>query len=73
MKDGRRNQWTTLSWWPRPSVFNKRSLWTGYWNTSCEFWFQQRLDRIRCGEAIPLKAKKWKGALRYSQSKTKQL
>ncbi|KAG2114195.1 uncharacterized protein F5147DRAFT_630736 [Suillus discolor] len=73
VEDDRQKQWTTLSWWPRPNVFNKCSLWTGYWNTSCEFWFQRRLDSIRCGEARPSKTAEWKGALRYSQNKTRLL
>ncbi|KAG1884092.1 hypothetical protein F4604DRAFT_1575027, partial [Suillus subluteus] len=71
--DAGQNQWTTLSWWPRPSVFDKCGLWTGYWNASCEFWFQRRLDLIRYGEAKPLKARKWKSELKYSRSTTKQL
>lgn len=72
-KDGDQKQWTTLSWWPRPNVFDKCGMWTGYWNSSCEIWFQQRLDSIHCGEAKPLKAKEWKSALRYHQKKTRQL
>jgi len=72
-KDGDQKQWTTLSWWPRPNVFDKSGMWTGYWNSSCEIWFQQRLDSIHCGEAKPLKAKEWKSALRYHQKKTRQL
>ncbi|KAG1739540.1 hypothetical protein EDB19DRAFT_1851854 [Suillus lakei] len=70
---GAQQQWTTLSWWPRPNIFDKCGLWTGYWNTSREFWFRRRLDLIRCGKAKPYRATQWKGALKYSQSKTRQL
>ncbi|KAG2366246.1 hypothetical protein BDR07DRAFT_1274922 [Suillus spraguei] len=70
--DGR-NQWTTLSWWPRPNVFDKCSLWTGYWNTSCESWFQERLGLIRCGKAKMYNTRDWRSKLRFYRSKTKQL
>ncbi|KAG0703296.1 hypothetical protein DFH29DRAFT_791366, partial [Suillus ampliporus] len=72
-KGGREDQWTTLSWWPRPSLFEKGGMWTGYWNASCESWFQQRLKLIRCGEAKPFKTREWKGELRFAQCRTKQL
>ncbi|KAG1763067.1 hypothetical protein EV702DRAFT_978848 [Suillus placidus] len=73
VEDGRRKQWTTLSWWPRPNTFEKCGLWTGYWNTSCELWFQRRLSLLRCGEAKPLKTREWRSALKHSQNKTRQL
>ncbi|KAG0698811.1 hypothetical protein DFH29DRAFT_809869, partial [Suillus ampliporus] len=63
----REDQWRTLSWWPRPNLFEKGGMWTGYWNASCESWFQWRLDLIRCGKAKPLASKQWKSALRFAQ------
>ncbi|KAG2125786.1 hypothetical protein DEU56DRAFT_713850, partial [Suillus clintonianus] len=68
-----RHHWETLYWWPRPSEFNNSNLWTGYWNASCEFWFQQRLKSIRCGEAKPFTVSDWKKELKCSRRKTKKL
>ena len=39
----------------------------GYWTPYAEFWFKQRLDRIRCNEAKPKTAKQWSDDMRVAR------
>ncbi|KAF8588024.1 hypothetical protein K439DRAFT_1296221, partial [Ramaria rubella] len=40
------------SWWPKHSQWAACSLNMGYWTSSCEVWFQIRLEEIRRGKAV---------------------
>ncbi len=55
------------SWWPKHATWKGCGLDVGYWSSSCETWFQNRLRAIRNGTAIPRTAKEWKNALSYQK------
>ncbi|KAI0373836.1 hypothetical protein BV20DRAFT_937080 [Pilatotrama ljubarskyi] len=56
-----------LSWWPKPNVWEKSDLHTGYWTPYCEHWFQTLLSKYRCGEEQPRNAGRWRDTLRHAK------
>jgi hypothetical protein len=56
-----------VSWWPKHATWEGCGLDVGYWSSSCETWFQNRLRGIRNGTANPRTAREWKNALSYQK------
>lgn len=58
-----------VSWWPKQSTWLSSGANVGYWSSSNEEWFQNRLSKIRqgLGTGKPLNAKEWRDALRYDK------
>ncbi|KIP01510.1 hypothetical protein PHLGIDRAFT_55462, partial [Phlebiopsis gigantea 11061_1 CR5-6] len=60
-----------VSWWPKQSTWLSSGANVGYWSSSNEEWFQNRLSKIRQGLGKPLNAKEWRDALRYDKATRK--
>ncbi|KAG1853413.1 hypothetical protein F4604DRAFT_1933307 [Suillus subluteus] len=69
----RRDQTTTLAWWPSPQLWNSSGLDTGYWTLSCEQMFQGRLEKICARPAALLTTKKWRSDLKFYKKQTKKI
>ncbi|KAF7323828.1 hypothetical protein MKEN_00604100 [Mycena kentingensis (nom. inval.)] len=55
-----------VSWFPPLAAFVGSSLYTGWWNASCENWFQEHLALLKTGKAKLKKNKEWKSQLRFN-------
>ncbi|KAI0085723.1 hypothetical protein BDY19DRAFT_896089 [Irpex rosettiformis] len=54
------------SWWPTSEVWASSGYAVGYWSYAAESWFQQRLKRIRSGDAMPMNSAEWRNSLRHT-------
>lgn len=61
--EGRGEQTSHSSWWPKHSAWSLSGLNLGYWAPHCETWFQKRLSEIRAGTATLRTGKQWRDAL----------
>ncbi|KAF8627653.1 hypothetical protein AX15_004346 [Amanita polypyramis BW_CC] len=59
------NQIKEVSWWPKHTTWKGCGLDVGYWSSSCETWFLNRLRAIRNGTATPRTSREWKNSLSY--------
>lgn len=53
-----------FSWWPRHDIWTNSSWDHGYWTKRNEDWFQDRLRKIRAGEARVESGNSWRKILR---------
>ena len=63
------NQFTFLSWWPLPSVWEGCGMNVHYWTAGCEEWFADHVSRICSGAAGPTRSDEWKDDLRRDKAK----
>ena len=57
-----------VSWWPKHETWKECGLGVGYWSSSCERWFRNRLRAIRNGAAFPRTTAEWQNALSYQET-----
>ena len=57
-----------VSWWPSAKVWADSPYNVGYWSADCESWYQQRLNEISHGTAIPLSGTIWRSHLKSKGS-----
>ena len=55
------------SWWPKMTAWEGNGLDFGYWNLTCETWFQKRLEKIKENPDALRTAKQWKNALMFQK------
>ena len=67
--EGYGEQVSQSSWWPSDSVWVSSGFNVGYWSTSCEEWFQRRLDALTKSERSISNIKRWRKMVKmYSQT-----
>ncbi|KAF8890625.1 hypothetical protein BD779DRAFT_238843 [Infundibulicybe gibba] len=57
------DQHSSSSWWPRQDTWMRSGACHGHWTVDNERWFQDRLERIRTGNATLICNTKWRKAL----------
>ena len=63
-------QTSDVSWWPKHSAWQNSGADFGYWSSTCESWFQTRLQHIQNNSAPLRTARQWTNALIF-QRKTR--
>jgi hypothetical protein len=61
------------SWWPKHSTWIASGLEVGYWSSSCETWYINRLQEIRNGKARLKKASEWTKSIKFMKQRTSLL